>query len=114
MAVANTPVLVKSFTSAAALAQYQPVLATGAAAAAAGNAVGFTNAAVTASGQLYPATVMGTCIAIAGAAITAGALVEVGSTVTKVVTRSAGVSIGRALTAAAADGDQIEVLLIPN
>lgn len=114
MAVAKLALLTLSLTSTAALAQYQPVLATGAPAVAAGNAVGFADNAVAASGTLYPATVSGIAIAIAGAAIAAGALVEVHTTVTKVVTRSAGVSIGRALTAAAADGDQIEVLLIPN
>lgn len=103
-----------SLTSTAAIAQYQPVLASGAVTTAAGNAAGFCQVTVAASGTLYPATVLGTSKAIAGAAITAGALVEVHTTVTKVVTKSAGVAIGRALTAAAADGDEIEVLIIPN
>lgn len=103
-----------SLTSTAAIAQYQPVLASGAVTTAAGNAVGFSQVTVAASGTLYPATVLGTSKAIAGAAITAGALVEVHTTVTKVVTKSSGVAIGRALTAAAADGDEIEVLIIPN
>lgn len=114
MAAAKFALLTLSLTSTAALAQYQPVLATGAPAVAAGNAVGFADVAVAASGTLYPATSGGIAIAVAGAAIAAGALVEVHTTVTQVVTRAAGVSIGRALTAAAAAGDQIEVLLIPN
>lgn len=114
MAASNIALLTISRTSTAAVAQYQPVLASGAVAVAAGNAVGFAQVAVAASGQLYPAVVAGTSKAIAGAAIAVGALVEVHTTVTKVVTRSAGVSIGRALTAAAADGDEIEVLIIPN
>lgn len=114
MAASAINLLVIGLTATAAIAQYQPVLASGAPAVAAGNAVGFATAPVTASGQRVPVAVAGTVIAVAGAAITAGALIEVHTTVTQVVTKSAGVSIGRALTAAAAAGDQIEVLLIPN
>lgn len=113
MAGTNVSILSVGLTSAAALAQYQPVQASGAAAAAAGNAVGFCQNTVAASGQRYNATVLGTSIAIAGAAIAAGALVEVHTTVTQVVTKSAGIAIGRALTAASGAGDQIEVLIIP-
>lgn len=113
MAGTNVSILSIGLTSAAALAQFQPVQATGAAAAAAGNAVGFAQNVVAASGTRFNATVLGTSIAIAGAAIAAGALVEVHTTVTQVVTKSAGIAIGRALTAAAAAGDQIEVLIIP-
>ena len=51
---------------------------------------------------------------VAGAAIAAGALVEVHTTVSQVVTKSAGVAIGRALSAASAAGDVIEVLIIGN
>lgn len=105
--------LVLGLTASGAIAQFQPVQATGAPAAAAGNAIGFATLPA-ASGARVPVAAGGTSIAIAGAAIAAGALVEVHTTVTKVVTRSAGVSIARALTAAAADGDQIEVFLIPN
>jgi hypothetical protein len=100
-------------TATAAIAQYQPVQASGAPAVAAGNAMGFATIAA-ASGARVPVAVGLTAIAIAGAAIAVGALVEVHTTVTKVVTKSAGIAIGRALTAAAADGDQIEVWLIPN
>lgn len=106
-------VLTLGLTATAAIAQFQPVQATGAPAVAAGNAVGFASVAA-ASGERVPVTVQGTVVAIAGAAIAAGALVEVHTTVTQVVTRSAGVSIGRALTAATAAGDQIEVLILPN
>jgi len=113
MAATNVAILDIGLTSAAALSQYQPVQATGAAATAAGNAVGFCQTTVAASGTRFPAIVLGTSIAIAGAAITAGALVEVHTTVTQVVTKAAGIAIGRALTAATQAGDQIEVLLIP-
>lgn len=113
MAQGNIALLTKSFTAAGTLSQYQPVQATGAAATAAGNAIGVANVAA-ASGDLYPATVMGTCLMVAAAAISAGALVEVNTDVTKVSTKSAGVAIGRALSAAGASGDVIEVMLIPN
>lgn len=109
----NIALLTKSFTAAAALAQYQPVTAAGAAAVAAGNAIGSANIPAV-SGDLYPAVVMGTCLMVAGAAISAGALLEVHTTVTQVVTKSAGVAIGRALNAASTAGDIVEVLLIPN
>lgn len=100
-------------TATSAIAQFQPVQASGAPAVAAGNAMGFATIAA-ASGVRVPVAVGITAIAIAGAAISAGAAVEVHTTVTQVVTRSAGVTIGRALTAAGAAGDQIEVWLIPN
>lgn len=101
-------------TSTAALAQYQPVQATGAPATAAGNAVGFAMTPAGASGVRVPVAVLGTTIAVAAGAISAGALLEVASTVTQVTTKSAGVAIGRALTAASAAGDLIEVLILPN
>lgn len=98
--------------AAAAITQGQAVTAAGAVASAAGNAIGLAETDA-ASGARVPVTALGTGIGIAGAAITAGAALEVGST-GRLVTRSAGVTVGRALTGAAAAGDQIEVLLIPN
>lgn len=112
MPAANYPVLTLGVNATAAIGQYNAITATGAVATAAGNAIGFadTSAAI---GDRVPVTALGTAKAVAGAAIAAGAAVEVGSA-GKVVAKSAGVTIGRALTAAAADGDQIEVLVIPN
>lgn len=88
------------------------VSATGAVAAAAGNALGVarSNAAI---GEVFPVTTLGTAIVTAGAAIALGARVEVGAT-GKAVTRAAGIPVGVALQAAAADGDRIEIHLIPN
>lgn len=100
-------------TAVGAIAQFQPIQASGSPAVAAGNAVGFTTLAA-ASGVRVPVVVLGSVIAIAGAAIVLGAAVEVHTTVTQVVTKAAGVAIGRALTAAAAAGDQVEVLLLSN
>lgn len=113
MAASGIDILTLGLVATGTIAQYQPVQATGAPATAAGNAVGFARIGGSA-GDRVPVTVQGTSIAIAGGAITAGSLVEVGATVTQVVTKSAGVSIGRALTAATQAGDQIEVLILPN
>jgi hypothetical protein len=111
MAATAINILVLGLTATAAIAQFQPVQASGAPAVAAGNSLGFATVAA-ASGARVSVAAEGTAIAIAGAAIAVGALVEVHTTVTKVVTKSVGIAIGRALTAAAADGDQIEVFLI--
>lgn len=100
-------------TAVGAVAQFAPVQATGAPAVAAGNAVGITTLAA-ASGVRMPIVVVGSAVAIAGAAIALGAAVEVHTTVTQVVTKAAGIAIGRALTAAAAAGDQVEVLILGN
>lgn len=55
----------------------------------------------------------GVATAKAGAAVAVGALLEVGTS-GRVITRSAGVTVGRAITAAAADGDNILYTIIPN
>lgn len=113
MAVAAIDILTVGVVATGTVTQYQPILASGANCVAAGNAVGFARIGGVATDRI-PTTVLGTSIAIAGAAIAVGALVEVHTTVTQVVTKSAGIAIGRALTAASAAGDQIEVLIIPN
>jgi hypothetical protein len=113
MASTNIAILTINRTLSGTVAQFGPVTAAGAPATAAGNAVGFAQVGGV-STDVVPVVALGTSKAVAGAAITAGALVEVHSTVAQVVTRYAGVSIGRALTAAAAAGDEIEVLIIPN
>jgi predicted deacylase len=113
MAASAINEVVIGLTASATIAQYQPVQASGAAATAAGNACGFATVGAN-SGERVPVCVVGTAIAVAGAAITAGVAVEVGATVTQVVTKSAGIVIGRALTAAAQAGDLIEVLVVGN
>ena len=114
MAASNIALLTLGLTSTAATAQYQPVQATGAPATAAGNAVGFAQFAASAAGTRLPVIVAGTSIAIAGGAIAVGAALEVHTTVTQLVTKSAGIAVARAVTAAAAAGDQIEVLILSN
>lgn len=112
MAAGYQDLLTVGITTTGAVAQFNPVTAAGAVASAAGNAVGFAKTAA-ASGARCPVQVAGVAIATASAAIAVGAAVEVAAG-GKVVTKSAGVTVGRAMSAAAADGDQIEVLIVPN
>lgn len=112
MAATSTNTLVLSVVATAALTQFRAVNAAGALPAVSATALGFAQHSA-AIGEAVPVVVLGTCIAEAGAAVAVGALLEVNAA-GQVITRSAGVSVGRALTAAAALGDQVEVFLIPN
>lgn len=105
-------ILTLSVTAAVAITAGLFVTATGALATAAGNAFGVarSDAAV---GDLCPVDVLGTAQVTAAAAIAAGAHVEVGAS-GKAATLASGKAVGVALEAAAAAGDTIEVLLIPN
>lgn len=86
-------------------------------AAAAGRALGVSRADA-AIGQHIPVTVLGTAVVSAAAAIAKDALLEVaanGQAITRAVAPATpGVAVARALQAAAAPGDRIEVLLIQN
>lgn len=115
MAASNIATLTIGLNASADIAQYQAVTAAGAPATAAGNAAGFAQLA-TKSGSRVPVTAGGTALAIAGGAINPGDAVKVHSTVTKVVAQGGtGTIIGRYVgLVAAADGDVIEVLIIPN
>jgi hypothetical protein len=85
---------------------------TGVHATAAAKAIGVSRVdAVT--GDNFGAHTLGTAIVESGGAIAIGAAVEVGAN-GKAVTNAVGVKVGRALTAASADGDLIEVYLIPS
>lgn len=105
-------VLTLSIVATAALTAETFVTATGATATAAGNALGVARSAG-AIGAEVPVDFLGTTVVTAGAAIAQGARVEVGAG-GKAVTLAAGKAVGIALQAAAADGDRIEVALIPN
>jgi hypothetical protein len=104
-------VLDLSLVAAVAIVSNTFVAQGGVVATAASNALGVadTNAAI---GQAVKVAVLGTAVVLAGGAIAAGVAVEVGADGTA-VTKAAGVTVGRALNAAAA-GDFVEVLLIPN
>lgn len=68
--------------------------------------------ACTTAGQVLPAARLGTCVATAAAAIAAGALVAVDATGKVVTQADTAIGIGRALEAATASGDRIEVWLL--
>lgn len=108
----NISLLTLSVLAAAAITAERFTTATGTVPAAGANALGVakSNAAI---GETYPVEVVGTAVVTAGAAIAAGAAVEVG-TAGKAITKASGATVGRALNAASADGDRIEVLLIAN
>lgn len=112
MAASSTNTLVLSIVATAALTQFRAVNAAGAVPAAGANSLGFAQHGA-AIGEAAPVVALGTAIAEAGAAISVGALVETDAS-GRVITRSAGAIVGRALTAAGAAGDQVEVFLIPN
>lgn len=108
-------VLTLSVAAAAQLLAERFISPTGAIATAAGNALGVTTTRAEVAGQLIAVDVLGTTVVVAGGAIAAGAAIEVGAD-GKAVTKAAGITVARAApgASATADGDRIEVLLIPN
>lgn len=114
MSAASIPLLTLSVQATAALTKDRFVTAGGAVATAAGRALGVTRSDA-AIGERAPVDVLGTTVVTAGGAIAADAAVEVGAT-GKAVTLASGVKVGRLApgSSAAADGDLVEVILIPN
>lgn len=105
-------ILTLTALAAAAITAERFVTSTGQVATAAGNSSGVAESNA-AAGERFPYISLGTAIVTAGGAIAKGARVEVGAA-GKAVTLAAGKAVGEALEAAAADGDRIEVRLIPN
>lgn len=114
MAASSVAVLTLGVTAGAALTKYRAVTEAGAVPSAAARCFGIIQQDA-ASGDRVGAVVMGTCIAEAGAAIAANAAVELDSS-GRVVTKSAGVTIGRLApgSVAGAAGDLVEVVLYPS
>ncbi|WP_241897840.1 capsid cement protein [Stenotrophomonas maltophilia] len=110
----NIALLTLSVQATAALTHNRFVSPAGGVAAAGGNAYGVTRSDAE-IGQLAPVDVLGTTQVTAGAAIVTGAALEVGVD-GKAVTADAGKVVARAAPGAkaAADGDVLEVILIPN
>ncbi|WP_282265941.1 capsid cement protein [Stenotrophomonas sp. PS02298] len=108
----NVSLLTLSLVATAAIVAERFTAVAGVPATAAGNTLGVAKSSA-AIGEVYPVEVVGTAIVTAGAAIAKGAAIEVG-TAGKAITKASGVTVARALQAATADGDRIEVLLIPN
>jgi hypothetical protein len=112
MAQGSNPLLTLSVIATVALTQARAVTGLGAVPAAAARCLGIarTNAAI---GERVPVDVDGTSIAESGAAIAIDAALELDAS-GRVITKSAGVTIGRALSTASAAGQMVEVLLIAN
>lgn len=112
MPATSRSIFTDTVAAAATITEGQAVTVAGAVASSAGNAIGIacTDAV---SGEQLAVDMIGTAVAIAGAAVAKGAALEVGSA-GKLVTQSAGVTVARALQAAGADGDRFEVFLIAN
>lgn len=88
-------------------------------AAAGDRAVGITGFAVDAAGKPMPVIILGTVKAIAGGAITAGAPIQVGGTNGRLTAAAPAAAVnadivGHALSAAAADGDEFDLLVTPS
>lgn len=112
MASGSVEVVTHSVVATAALTAARAVNVAGAVPAAAARCLGFAKFSG-AIGERVPVAILGTTVAEAGAAITAGAALELDSS-GRVITRSAGVTVGHALGSAGAAGDKLEILLIPN
>jgi len=112
MAQGSNPLLTISVIATTALTQARAVTGVGALPAAAGRCLGVarTSGAI---GDRVPVDVDGTSIAEAGAAIAVDAALELDAT-GRFITKASGVTVARALSAATAAGQMIEVLLIAN
>ena len=111
MAVGEVAILQKTVIATATLTQYRGATLAGAAVSAAGN--GYPCATGGVSGDAIPMVLLGVAVCEAGAAISAGALLEFDSA-GRFITRSAGAIVGRALSAAAGSGSLFEGFVIPN
>ena len=113
MSVASTDIFALSIKLSADNVAKRFVTATGGKPAKQSNAIGVTQTTGK-KDELVTVTVLGTAVVTAAGRIAAGAAVEVDAE-GKVLTRAANkIAVGRALSAAKADGDDIEVFIIPN
>lgn len=112
MSTQSVSILALTKTAAAAITANRFITPTGGVPAAGANTGGVSRNAA-ASGDLFTADVLGTATVEASAAINDGAAIETTND-GRAVTQSTGVVCARALEAAGAAGDLIEVLLIAN
>ncbi|MEM1055180.1 MAG: capsid cement protein [Bacteroidota bacterium] len=108
----SSPVQTLSTRSAGAVETRRFVTATGSQAGAKANTLGVSRYS-TAADEEVPVDTLGTTEVEAGGAIAAGGAIETDAD-GKAVAHTDGPVVARALEAAAADGDIIEVVLIPN
>ena len=112
MAAAAYKILTLSVVAAAALTRNRAVTGTGTVPAAGGRCLGFTDTDAVV-GQRVSVGALGTVVAEAGAAVAVDALLELDAQ-GRVIPKNTGVAVGRALGAATAAGQQIEIMPIPN
>lgn len=98
--------------AAGAIGEYRFVNPSGAQAGAGENALGVSRYAA-ATGAYVAVSALGTAIVEAGAAIAAGAAIQSDAS-GRAITKDTGATVARALQAASAAGDFVEVVLIPN
>lgn len=113
MAIQSTPILTLSVTASGAIVANRFVHPAGDQAVADENTLGVARTAAD-SGALVSVDVLGTTVVEAGAAIAAGATVKSNAAGKAITWAASGAKVGVALAAAGADGDLVEILLIPN
>ena len=112
MAAASFETFVHSVVATAALTNARAVSALGALPAVSARCLGFAKFDAAIGGRVSVA-VTGSTVAEAGAAVPIGSALELDA-LGRVIVRATGVQVGSALTAAAAAGDRIEIVLIVN
>lgn len=108
-----TPILTLSHPLSGTVAANRFVTPAGAQAGADANTLGVARTEGV-SGALIPVDALGTAVVEAGAAVSAGVTVKSDANGKAITWVTSGAKVAIALTSASADGDFIEVLLIPN
>jgi hypothetical protein len=111
MAVGEIGLLQKTTIATATATQYRGMQVSGAAVTAGG--AGYPAATGGVIGDAIPLTLVGVAIGEAGAAVAFGAALEFDAS-GRYITRTTGITVARALTAASAAGAQMEILVITN
>jgi len=109
----SRPLLTLSVALAGNAAAHRFITPAGAPAGANANTLGVARTAG-AGGDAVPVDVLGTTIVEAGAAFAAGTTLKVDAAGRAIAWATAGARVAVALQAAGAEGDRVEVLLIPN
>lgn len=114
MGAQNISLLSLTIAAAGAIAAARFVTPANAQAGADANTLGVSRYAAGAAGEKIAVDVIGTAVVEAGAAIAAGATLKSDANGKAITWAAAGAKVAIALQAAGADGELIEVLLIPN
>jgi hypothetical protein len=110
----KTAILTLTVVAAGVLAAERLVTASGAYPTARAGAYGVTATSAAAAGALVPVDVLGTAVVTAGGVFAKDASLAVGASGKVVASEAGDVIVGRALQASTADGDRVEIFLIPN